>query len=75
MTDLIDNINNQRVSIDKIYEVKKKPEKNEEVTEDPDEIASIDSEKSQGAEVNAVVDQVYDRLLNDAQRVRSNKQE
>lgn len=75
VTDLIDNINNQRVSIDKIYEVKKKPEKNEEVTEDPDEIASIDSEKSQGAEVNAVVDQVYDRLLNDAQRVRSNKQE
>jgi hypothetical protein len=75
VTDLIDNINNQRVSIDKIYEVEKKPEKKEDVSDEADEVASIDSEKSQGPEVNAVVDEVYDRLLNDAQRVRSNRQE
>lgn len=75
VTDLIDNINNQRVSIDKIYEVEKKPEMKEDVSDEADEVASIDSEKSQGPEVNAVVDEVYDRLLNDAQRVRSNRQE
>lgn len=75
VTDLIDNIHHQRVNIDKIYETKgKKAERLEEVSEHED-LASINSEQSEGPEVNAVVDEVYDRLLNDAQRVRSNKQE
>lgn len=74
VTDLIENINSQQVSIEKIYEDKRSLEKTVDESEH-DDIASIDSETSQGTQVNAVVDEVYDRLLNDAQRVRSNKQE
>ena len=125
ITDLIDNINDNRISIENIYkledvtgqsqnenrrssnsDVNLKPslqltqQVNDRSTnvnhgslsskEDYDSIDSIENQKScndtcmnqpnnncqcKDQRVNAVVDEVYDKLLNDAQRVRSNKQE
>lgn len=118
VTDLIDNINNNRVSLDRIYNISDlqdnstsefnaagppnskiaglsastsnaSPSASAGTANDPsnspdlNDVVSIDSmgsnEKNgdslEGHDVNAVVDEVYDKLLNDAQRVRSNKQE
>lgn len=125
ITDLIDNINDNRISIENIYKLEDvtgqsqnenrrssnsddnlKPslqltqQANDKSThlnhgslsskEDYDSIDSIENQKScndscmnqpnntcqcKDQRVNAVVDEVYDKLLNDAQRVRSNKQE
>lgn len=90
VTDLIDKINNNRVSIDKIYSLTKPGHEIGEHNEgnfsssdhhdDTSDDKSIDSfdpghEGSENREVNAVVDEAYDKLLNDAQRVRLNKQE
>ncbi|CUM63039.1 uncharacterized protein PRCAT00000602001 [Priceomyces carsonii] len=86
VTDLIDKINNNRVSIDKIYNIPEKPskkessisspndDKNHSTNSDEDDNISIDSEYDGGDDaMNAVVDEAYDKILNDAQRVRSNK--
>lgn len=126
ITDLIDKINNHRVSIEKIYNIadkhsrevllkhfnkmnldndgkkdtketdndqnlnnlkncsdckcKQDLEGNDKKDNDDDGNVSIDSldndvdEKNNSCHhVHAVVDEVYDKLLNDAQRVRSNK--
>ncbi len=116
VTDLIDNINNNRVSLDKIYsdaqaqahrvqggsdakstegaENQRKtsvrgvqPPPAKRIPEIPTSsnasdnvsIDSVDSPSSRDNldddKVNAVVDKVYEKLLNDAQRVRSNKQD
>lgn len=104
ITDLIENINDNRVSIDKIYENVPNTLREENnkyasshspvqspmqkltvdnprhyKTDDNDSINSIDLESCnincKDQRVNAVVDEVYDKLLNDAERVRSNKQE
>lgn len=71
VTELIDKINTQRVSLEKIYSVEHEwvdapaPPKKEEDTE------SIDS-GSEDHEVHPVVHEAYDKLLNEAERVRSN---
>lgn len=80
ITELINKINNDRVSLDKIYDISDDQKeqvlktleqmKLEEKTDDDDTV-SIDS--NEDSKVDAVVDEVYDKLLNDAQRVRSNK--
>lgn len=80
ITELINKINNDRVSLDKIYDISDDQKeqvlrtleqmKLEEKTDDDDN-ASIDS--NEDSKVDAVVDEAYDKLLNDAQRVRSNK--
>lgn len=125
ITDLIDNINDNRISIENIYKLEDvtgqsqnenrrssnsddnlKPslqltqQVNDRSThlnhgslsskEDYDSIDSTENQKNcndscmnqpkntcqcKDQRVNAVVDEVYDKLLNDAQRVRSNKQE
>ncbi|EGV60550.1 hypothetical protein CANTEDRAFT_111208 [Yamadazyma tenuis ATCC 10573] len=88
ITELIDKINDDRVSLEKIYSVADKSqqveierqleslrleeEKHKSQADVEDDAESIDSMGS-GHEVNAVVDEVYDKLLNDAERVRSNK--
>lgn len=94
MTDLIDKISTNRVSLEKIYslddlrsssigshqEVLQRERKAllqptpvaNKVVENT-ELLSIDSAEEDGGHVHAVVDEVYDKLLNDAQRVRSNK--
>lgn len=116
ITDLIDKINDKRLSIDNIYKLDNVPEEDAEKfltrikerqdehprkvgdctsctgktprsgnkTEDRDsdseesmKLAVSDQEGKQNCEcdteVSAVVDKVYDKLLNDAQRVRSTK--
>ena len=92
VTDLISKINNQRVSLDNIYNAKisghvsgddegdaplmmrSKSETFQDAFEKPasdDDNASIDSSESH--DVHPVVDEAYDKLLNEAQRVMSNK--
>ncbi|GEQ68685.1 hypothetical protein JCM33374_g2353 [Metschnikowia sp. JCM 33374] len=93
VTDLISKINNQRVSLDKIYRsksaeetissegdadtsltVKSKSDGFQDASDrtlSDDDNASIDS--SEGHDVHPVVDEAYDKLLNEAQRVMSNK--
>lgn len=108
VADLIDKINNERVSIEKIYNIDVKDAKspkdsssdrskseekdtpifkpqlspvvdNDATDHDNDSIDSMDdhhdyrSSDDDKHDVNAVVDEVYEKLLNDAQRVRSNK--
>lgn len=116
MTDLIDKINDKRLSIDNIYTLENVPEGDAEkfltrIKERQDEHSKVggnctnctektplsgnktedrdsDSDESMmlavgdqedklncdcDTEVSAVVDKVYDKLLNDAQRVRSTK--
>ncbi|CUM54742.1 uncharacterized protein AC631_01783 [Debaryomyces fabryi] len=121
ITDLIDNINDNRISIENIYKIEdmsgqshneklrtSNPDINSQPSlqqtnrsahlkqgslpykEDNGSIDSMENQKScesscvnqsnntcncQDQRDNAVVDEVYDKLLNDAQRVRSNKQE
>ena len=125
ITDLIDNINDNRISIENIYKLEdvtgqsqnenrkssnsdvnlkpslqltqqvndKSAHLNHESLSSKEDYESIDPIESQkichdscmnqpnnncqckDQRVNAVVDEVYDKLLNDAQRVRSNKQE
>lgn len=108
ITDLIDKINNNRVSLERIYQItdekqqkeilqnfeklkvaedlkkkcndckpKEEDEEKESAPNVPEEVdqVSIDSGELDNDKdcqhVDAVVDQVYDKLLNDAQRVRS----
>lgn len=95
VAELIDKINTERFSIEKIYnldvkdtapsmEPEEKKKKEEATAPKPQspmvgphgegDNASIDSmEGDDNHQINAVVDEVYDKLLNDAQRVRSNK--
>lgn len=127
ITDLIDKINNNRVSLEKIYHISDRKQQDEilqsfenfkineeakkqcndcqkskisselpptskqspeelkkingenmdnspHVNDDDESIDSIELEQDKECDhVDAVVDQVYDKLLNDAQRVRSNK--
>ncbi|ABN64497.2 microtubule-associated protein (MAP) [Scheffersomyces stipitis CBS 6054] len=89
VTDLIDKINNNdRASIDKIYKACGKDDDGKACNKcEPKDVAddiSIDSDidaidtvtcSHKDHEVNAVVDEVYEKLLNDAQRSRSNKQD
>lgn len=93
ITELIDKINNNRVSLDKIYSITDKAQQaellqqfeklkmeqdkqknaekgyQEKIDDDNESIDSMGEED----QVDAVVDEVYDKLLNDAERVRSNK--
>ncbi|KAL6450377.1 GIP3 GLC7-interacting protein 3 [Candida maltosa Xu316] len=73
VTELIDRINTHRVKID-VPETKKKPVHQVEEVELSD-TASIDShdEEHHHHHVNPMVDEVYEKLLNDAERVRSNR--
>lgn len=88
VTQLISKINNNRVSIENIYRTKLPgsvpPEESnksdspvaltdtfDDVAERLEEVCSIDSEH----DVHPVVDEAYDILLNEADRVRSNKLE
>lgn len=89
VTQLISKINTNRVSLDKIYNldtIKSQDEKQESLigspappakeeyfqdASDKDDVASIDSFDAHN--VHPVVDEAYDKLLNEAQRVRSNK--
>lgn len=85
ITDLIDKINNDRFNIEKLYsvtdksqhaEIEKQVENlklNQKEIVSNDDLESIDSMVNDGDQVDAVVDEVYDKLLNDAERVRSNK--
>lgn len=88
VTELISKINSQRVSLDGIYNKEScpvladenSPVQNEQAqfqdalespNEEADETNSIDSTNEQ--DIHPVVDEAYDKLLNEAQRVRSNK--
>lgn len=86
VTDLITKINSHRVSLDGIYNPEDKgatdqrppaPQTAEPAFQDAqetvqdDDTHSIDSNEEQN--VHPVVDEAYDKLLNEAQRVRSNK--
>lgn len=86
--ELISKINNQRVSLENIYNARNtvRPEANDSTASegpsalakltaerDSEDTGSIDSSDETG--VHPVVDEAYDKLLNEAQRVRSNKQE
>ncbi|ODV78850.1 RNI-like protein [Suhomyces tanzawaensis NRRL Y-17324] len=77
VTELIDKISTNRVSLDKLYTTLNEKQPLNDDSEGDDQ--SIDSftdarDTSEGNdEVTAVVDEVYDKLLNDAQRVRLNK--
>lgn len=91
VTQLITKINDNRVSLDKIYNVdgldaqhfvkedsspdtmrpREVFEDAPEKLSDADDAASIDS--SEDHAVHSVVNEAYDKLLNEAQRVRSNK--
>lgn len=94
MTDLIDKISTNRVSLEKIYSFEDlksgsissqlEPLQRERRTllqttpmtsnkSENTELFSIELAEEDGGDVHAVVDEVYDKLLNDAQRVRSNK--
>lgn len=110
--DLIDNINNNRVSIENIYQLEdlsdpsqienvkpgnhvqpppqqvlarnqireqdKEPAASKNIGKDEEYCATHlvnNNCQCKDQKVNAVVDEVYDKLLNDAQRVRTNKQE
>lgn len=94
--DLIENINNNSVSIEKVFKMTEKGKEKETgkakdadilipgsslaASNDALDNESIDSNGNDlnlnsSHEINAKVDEVYDKLLNDAQRVRSNKQE
>lgn len=86
VTDLISKINSQRISLDGIYNpgqsapaTEQRPATTEPVFQDAhetpvqdDDAHSIDSSEDQN--VHPVVDEAYDKLLNEAQRVRSNKE-
>lgn len=74
VTELIKKINNNRVSLDGIYSGgSAQEEKPEDITDQSDDDRkSIDSDGKQ--EVHPVVDEAYDKLLSEAQRVRSNKE-
>lgn len=74
---LISKINTQRLTIDKIYSGEG-PDSSRRVSDDnehdfrsEDEVISVDSSKDQ--KLLPVVDEAYDKLLNEAQRVHSNK--
>lgn len=87
VTDLISKINGQRVSLDGIYNPEESAASTEqrpapaavdpsfqdarEVPVQDDDAHSIDSKEDKN--VHPVVDEAYDKLLNEAQRVRSNK--
>lgn len=80
VTELIKKINNNRVSLDKIYsgqmaEESKDTEEFHDASdrkdESDDDRYSIDSDGA--GEVHPVVDEAYDKLLSEAQRVRSNR--
>lgn len=77
ITELINKINNNRFNIEKLYDVSDPHRKQQvldtlekmKIEEDKQpEVPEVDSDNNQ---VEAVVDEVYDKLLNDAQRVRS----
>lgn len=89
VTQLINKINNNRVSLDKIYSVDGLESAREsdllpeihitDTFEDAsDQLVELDDAQSidSGADhnVHPVVDEAYDKLLNEAQRVRSNKE-
>lgn len=81
VTQLISKINNNRVSLDKIYsldglhlgeEVQEETYQDASEKHGEDDLASIDSQEDHN--VHPVVDKAYDKLLNEAERVRSNKE-
>lgn len=67
ISDLIENVNEHRFNLDKIYPTIKE-HSNKESNSATSENISDDSEEYQ-----AEVDEVYDKLLNSLQKVRSNK--